>query len=196
MYSASKSIAGLVDQIALRSPSHLALTSPFQKHKFTYKELSEKTHALAGWLSLYGFEKRDLLVSDLPNTSENLMVQLACNRLGVCYATAKDLESMSKFAKVKGSIAADSTGFLAETNLSLPCLSAEFLEDLIHKGGLDDFFEEVADDSEISDVHAYYNSTSPFTNEQALQLGEDAAFKLAVHEGDVVCVSVTLCHGA
>ena len=194
MYSNAKTIAGLVDQVARRAPSRLALTSPFQKHKFTYGELSETTHALAGWLSLYGFEKNDLLVSDLPNTSENLLVQLACNRLGVCYTTVKDNESMTKFPKIKGAICTDSTGFLADINLPVPTLSGDFLEDLIHQGGLDNFTQETFDARDSSAAHAYYNSTTPFTNEEALKLGEEAAFQLAVHENDVVCVSVTLCH--
>ena len=193
MYSTAKTISGLVDHVARRSPSRLALTSPFQKHKFTYGELSETTQALAGWLSMYGFEKNDLLVSDLPNTSENLMVQLACNRLGVCYTTVKDLEGLAKFPKIKGSISIEN-GFLATTTLPLPTLSGDFLEDLIHEGGLANFSQEIADSSDISSTHAYYNSTTPFTNEQALKLGEDAAFQLAVHEEDIVCVSITLCH--
>lgn len=195
MYSSAKTIAGLVDQVALRAPSRMALISPFQKHQFNYKELSETTQSLAGWLSLYGFEKNDLLVSDLPNTSENLIVQLACNRLGVCYATAKDIEGMTKYPKVKGAISADSTGFLADTALPVPVLSGDFLEDLIHNGGLDDFDNEASDDGRSPEnAHAFYNSTTPFTNGEALKLGEDAAFKLAVHEADVVCVSITLCH--
>ena len=94
---AARTIAGLVDAVAIRSPSKLALLSPFQSsQKFTYEELSTSTNALAGWLSLYGYERGDLLVSDLPNVSENLMLQIACNRLGVVYATAKNIEAMAK----------------------------------------------------------------------------------------------------
>jgi hypothetical protein len=39
--------------------------------------------------------------------------------------------------------------------------------------------------------HAYYTSTTPCTNQQALEQGEEAAWELSL---DVVCVSVTLCH--
>ncbi|CAB9522983.1 expressed unknown protein [Seminavis robusta] len=188
-----KTIAGLVDAAASKSPSRLALISPFQNQEFTYQELSQTTHALAGFLSMYGFEKKDLLVSDLPNTTENLMVQLACNRLGVAYATAKDLGGMTKYPKVKGAICTASEGFLAETNLPLPYLDGNFLTELIHEGGLEQFSDEVAD-ADPTLPHAYYNSTSPFTNEQALKLGEEAAFQLAVYDEDVICVSITLCH--
>ena len=197
MYRSSsiKTITNLVDAAANRFPSRLAMTSPFQKHKFTYQELSQTSSALAGFLSMYGFEKKDLLVSDLPNTSENLLMQLACNRLGVAYVTAKDMDALAKFPKVKGAICTDSTGYLAETNFPLPCLSGDFLEELIHKGGLDDFSQETADAGDDSTTHAFYNSTVPFTNGDALTLGGDAAFQLAIYEEDVICVSVTLSHG-
>jgi AMP-binding enzyme len=194
MYSSKiKSIAGLVDAAANRAPSRMALLSPFQGHQFTYEELSKTTSALAGFLTMYGFETKDILVSDLPNTSENLLVQLACNRLGVAYATAKDAQGMSKFTRVKGAICTDSKGFLADTSLPLPVLEADFLSALINEGGLDSYGYEVAD-AGGDNPHAFYNSTSAFTNGEALQLAEKAAFQLAVHDQDVVCVAITLCH--
>ena len=192
---AARTIAGLVDAVAIRSPSKLALLSPFQSsQKFTYEELSTSTNALAGWLSLYGYERGDLLVSDLPNVSENLMLQIACNRLGVVYATAKNIEAMAKFPKVKGAISTNGKGFLAETNLPLPFLDGEMLQGLIHGGGLDSFQDESFDIGELNTTHAHYNSTAAYTNEMALEQGEDAAFRLSMSEEDVVCVSITLCH--
>ena len=85
-----QTLAAVVDAVAARSPSRLALTSPFQGQQMTYQQLSQTTNALAKWLSKYGFAQHDLLVSDLPNVSENLLLQLACNRLGVGYGTAKN----------------------------------------------------------------------------------------------------------
>jgi acyl-CoA synthetase (AMP-forming)/AMP-acid ligase II len=194
MYSSKiKSIAGLVDAAANRAPSRTALISPFQGHQFTYEELSKTSSALAGFLTMYGFEKKDLLVSDLPNTSENLLVQLACNRLGVAYTTVKDVQGMSKFPKVKGAICTDSKGFLADTCLPLSVLEGDFLTELIHEGGLNNYGYEIAD-AGGDNPHAFYNSTTAFTNDEALKLAEAAAFKLAVHDQDVVCVSITLCH--
>jgi acyl-CoA synthetase (AMP-forming)/AMP-acid ligase II len=194
----SKSIAAAVDLIAQRVPSRLAVVSPFQKagaNEITYGQLSSKSIALAGFLSAYGYEKSDILMCDLPNVSENLLLQLACNRLGVHFATAKNLESMAKFTKVKGAVTAQPKGFLAETNLPLPYLDGEYLENLIHKGGLDDFSMETNDaGDQLDSVHAYYNSLKPFTNGEALQLGEQAANALEMMDQDKVCVSVTLCH--
>jgi hypothetical protein len=193
-----KTIAAALDATAVRFPKRVALVSPFQSsEKLTYEDLGKKTNALAGFLAAYGFEKKDLLVSDLPNISENLMLQIACNRLGVHYATAKNLEGMAKFPKVKGSVSATSDGFLTNTGLTLPTLSGDFLLDLIHNGGLDEYrFEafDLQDGKEHLQPHAFYNSTTPFTNEQALTQGQEAAFELAMIEQDVVCISITLCH--
>ena len=189
-------IAAALDAAAARSPSRLALTSPFQANqKFTYEELRRTTNALAGWLSLYGLEKNDVIISDLPNISENLILQVACNRLGVGYGTAKNIEAMAKFPKVKGAVSSSGTGFLADTNLPLPVLSGEFLLDLIHEGGLDGFGggEELDDGSEDTS-HGFYNSVTGYTNAQALLHGQEAVHALPVIEDDVVCVSVTLCH--
>lgn len=86
---------------------------------------------------------------------------------------------------------------MAKTTLSVPHLSGEFLRDLIHNGGLDDFREEsFVEPEEGADApHAYYNSpAAPFTNRQAVEQGEDAAFELSMCVDDKVCISVTLCH--
>lgn len=202
----TKTIAAILDATALKFPTRRAVVSPFQSHSFTYEELSETSDALAGFLQLYGYERKDVLLSDLPNTTENLLLQLACNRLGVYYCTVKNLEQMAQFPKVKGAVAATTAGFLAETNLPLPYLSGDFLVDLIHNGGgksagmslkeymLDHYDQEGQEDAADS-PHAFYNSpTTPYTNRQAIQHGQEAAEELIVVEQDVICIAVTLCH--
>lgn len=199
--TAVRTIAELLDAAAFRSGSRIALKSPFQSQSFTFDQLRRTTNALAGWLNLYGYNKNDLMISDLPNVTENLLLQLACNRIGVAYATAKNLEGMAKFPKVKGATVSASDGFLVDTTLPLPPLSGDFLVDLIHNGGLDDFQDEEPEiisegslDQPKTMSHAFYNSTTPFTNQEALEQGENAAFELAMCEDDIVCVSITLCH--
>lgn len=205
MTSARKTIAGLLDATALRFPTRRALVSPFQSQSFTYEELRQTSDSLAGFLQLYGFERKDLLISDLPNTTENVLLQLACNRLGVHFGTAKNLEQMAQFPRVKGAVVATPSGFLADTNLPLPYLSGDFLVELLHGGGksmgmsLADFRLEhenqEAQEDAAEATHAYYNSTSnPFTNQKALQHGAEAAEELIVVEQDVICISITLCH--
>lgn len=193
----AKSIAGLAEAVASKAPSRVALKSPFQSQTFTYRQLSETSNALAGFLSLYGYERNDVLMSDLPNISENLLLQLACNRLGVAYATTKNLEGLAKFPKVKGAVVASTdSGFLADCTLPLPHLGGDFLLGLIHDGGLEDEFgQESFAEQEPDTVHAFYSSpTAPYTNREAVEQGEKAAFELSMYEKDVICVSVTLCH--
>lgn len=200
-----KTIAAALDAAALKFPSRRALVSPLQsstvgyKSTFTYQELRQTSNALAGYLNLYGYERHDVIVSDLPNTTENLILQLACNRLGVHYGTAKNLESMaSQFPKVKGAVAATADGFLAETNLEFPFLDGNTLIELIHKGGLKEFTSEEHDQEDVERVeqvpHAFYNSKTGYSNQQALQHGVEAADQLKITEEDVVCISITLCH--
>jgi len=219
---AVKTIAAALDATAMRIPDRTALVSASPEalmrtltatesssgddealplSRYSYGDFHEKTNQLAGFLKLYGYERNDVMISDLPNVAENLMLQVACNRIGVAYATAKDLGGMAKLAKVKGSVSATGTGFLAETNLSLPSLSGDFLLDMIHgtsganNSFLDLEFEDNEQDGSTSlPSHAYYNSTKPFTNEEALEMGADAAWEIAMIEDDVVCVAITLCH--
>jgi len=224
-----KTIAASLDATALRVPDRVALVSASPEslmrtitatdannaldfNHYKYRDFRDKTNRLAGFLKLYGYERNDTLISDMPNVAENLMLQIACNRIGVTYATAKGLEGMTKLTKVRGSVSAAGTGFLAETNFSLPYLSGDYLLDLIHGTnestgsnnglfGLEEFDlednEQDVDDTESSESlppHAYYNSTTPFTNQEALELGKNSAWELAMVEEDVVCVAITLCH--
>lgn len=192
-----KTIAAAVDTAAERFPDRPALISPLQSisERITYMELSQTTNALAGWLSNYGFERNDLLISDLPNITENLMLQIACNRLGVGYGTAKSLDKMNNtFSKIKGTVSSTGTGFLAEAALPLPHISGDFLVKLFNSGGLDEFKDTRLDNGEQDSGHGFYNTATPYTNKQALNHGKDAAKELNMIKEDVVCISITLCH--
>jgi hypothetical protein len=215
-----KTIAAALDATAIRLPNHLAVISSSSssslqqkssdknnnnnnipkgtQNRYTYDELRLKTNEVAGFLQAYGYERNDIIVSDLPNIAENLMFQIACNRLGITYATTKNIEGMAKLPKVNGAVSTTGEGYLAETNLPSPYLSGDFVMNLIHGDGLDDFRFEDYDqpDEEIVNIvpHAYYNNTTPFTNSDALELGETAAWELAMVPDDKVCISITLCH--
>lgn len=211
-----KTIAAALDAAAARLPNKTALVSPFQEvgpNRLTFQELQTKTQQLAGFLQLYGFERNDVIVSDLANTSENLMLQIACNRLGVSYATVPKHEALAKLPPpVRCAVSVSDDGYLAQTGLPLPFLSGQFLMDLIYGGGLQDYSTEDNDQEDELDFtddflnngpkkteskpppHAYYNNTNPFTNQEALDLGSKAAWELAMIDDDSVCIAVTLCH--
>lgn len=192
-----KTISAAVDAAAERFPTRIALSSPLQSNseRLTYKALSLKTNALAGWLSNYGFASNDLLISDLPNIAENLILQIACNRLGVGYGTAKSLEKMNEtFSGVKGAVSSTDAGFLAKSDLPLPCISGDRLLSLVNDGGLEEFQDVKLDTGDENSGHGYFNKAAPYTNKQALEHGKDALQELKITEEDVVCISITLCH--
>ena len=202
-----KSIAGALDLMAQQTPLQVALqtrrsalaakTTAKIPDKFTYQELSHTSQALAGFLSAYGYERKDVLVCDLPATAENLLVQLACNRLGVHVATVPSLEHLAKFPRVKGAVTAKATGFLAETNLPLPYLDGDFLLDFLYHGStLQDFGMEVQDAGDVRNgIHSFYHSPQrPLSNQQALELGLQAADAVDMQAVDIVCLAGSLNH--
>ena len=62
---------------------------------FTYGELSAISSGLGNHLqSSVSAGKETVIVSDLPNISENLILQLACSHLKASFATVKDAEGL------------------------------------------------------------------------------------------------------
>lgn len=168
---------------ALRSQSEGIITN--------FQFLEREAAATAAALEARGYRAGETLVSDLGNVSQNLVLQLACSRLGVCYGTAKNdkaLAALRSAVDVRGAVYADAEGPLARGDL--PGLDAAVLAA--------DADRRFGDDAEAaapeSAAHAYFNSTSPLTNEHLEALAEDAASNLELTDADGACVSVTLCH--
>lgn len=157
-----------------------------------------------------------VLISDLPNTAEHVLVQLACNRLGVHFASAASLEDMAKFPRIRGAVTAlgnnnnntnttATPGFLADINLPLPYLDDALLADLLYGSGHNhlgislqaDFGMESHDAGDVLDgVHAFYGSPDAgMTNQQALELGHQAAAAVQAVKmtaDDTVCIAAPL----
>jgi hypothetical protein len=202
-----KSLAAALDAVAAKYPQRLAVTtcsasgnnsSSSRCSRLTYQELSHTTQVVATRLADYGYQPQDVLVSDFPNVGENLVLQLACNRLGVAYATAKNAASLANnLPVIKGAVAIDSSGFLQDANLPLDLLTGaafqEFVDDaeIVSKGQDGLPLLAVGD---LDTPHAFYNSGTPYTNRQALAHGRDAAQQLSMIGDDVVCISITLGH--
>ncbi|MGD1954723.1 MAG: AMP-binding protein [Sphingomonadales bacterium] len=79
----SKTIAQAFLETANRYPDRLALVSCHQSLRWTYRELAEKTDALAKGLHALGLQKGDRLGIWSPNKAEWVLTQLATARLGV-----------------------------------------------------------------------------------------------------------------
>lgn len=105
--------------------------------------------------------------------------------------------SLANMPVIKGAVAIDSHGFLQDANLPLNLLTGaafqEFVDDaeVVLKG--QDGLPLLAV-GELDTPHAFYNSSTPYTNRQALAHGRDAAQQLSMTGDDVVCVAITLGH--
>ena len=179
LYSLAKAAAG-------RWPSAVAVRSQSEKLVVTFGALERQASATAVALSGRGFEAGQVLICDLQNVAQNLVLQLACSKLGVSYATAKKSADMYEALDVGGVVYKDDASHLKASKL--PALSAaDLLVETVQADG-----EDVAGGSNPN--HAYFNSTSPLTNDEVMSLAEDAATHLELSHLDTACVSITLCH--
>jgi len=204
---ALRTLAHAVDVAARRAPMSLALLAPQQAVAKTYGELRRDTRAIARALANWGVRRNDIIASDLPNTAENFLLQLAAARLGAAMATVKDQNALESLCttmqadgrRVCGAATVDAASFLAG-NASLPLPSA------VVGGTLESILSattESADDAETESADAdghpeqalgFWNSTKAMTHQEALKLGSAAAKHLSMTAADRVAVSITLCH--
>ena len=54
---------------------------------------------MASGLQSIGVTPGSVVLSDLPNVAENLVLQIACNRLGAAMGTAKDSKKVDEMRK-------------------------------------------------------------------------------------------------
>lgn len=202
-----RTLACALDRAAARAPLSPALLVPEQGKALSYGELSRSTRAFAAGLRAWGIRAGDVIVSDLPNVSENLALQIAASRAGAAVATVKDAEALFKLAvlisatggRVSGTVAASASSFLSEAAPSLPLgsiLAGAALEAMM-RGPPHVAPEDAASTPESTNLNpalAYWNSTAPLTHVDALAQGAAAAKQLALTGEDRVCVAITLCH--
>ena len=86
----------LAQAAAKRWPTAVALRSQTEALTLDFGTLERRAAATAAVLQSKGLEAGQVLVSDLQNTSQNLVVQLACSSLGVAYGTAKNDAALAK----------------------------------------------------------------------------------------------------
>lgn len=200
-------LAAFIDRLAVAAPTRMAVLSPLQKkiRSLDYAELSARSLGLAVNLSReYGYSRGDILVSDIPNTTENLILQLACSRLGVAYSTVKDAAGLAalreKHDRIRGVVTTSHSSTLstAAKFFHPPILASdESSDDMLYQ-----YMEETSTYTAATDGKkieedtpwAYFNSTSPLRHIEIMQLGSDSSRYLNISGSDRVCVSITLCH--
>jgi len=178
----------LLERGAARWPA-ASLRSQPEGLVLSFGDLERRAAATAAALRDRGYRGGEALVSDLGNVSRNVVLQLACSRLGVAYATAKNakaLAALTAAVDVRGAVVA-AGGAGDALSESLATIRA------------DDLFAEadrrLGDDaSGAGAVHAYFNSTTPLANDEVDALAADAAAHLELSAADTACVSITLSH--
>lgn len=114
-------------------PELTALVAPQQGVDLVYGELDLRVRSLANGLSELGVKRGDAVVTDFPNTAENLISQLALSHLGAAVASAKDAAAVAKLQEARPVVAAlcaTKQSALAQLPLRLPAviLSGEPVE--------------------------------------------------------------------
>lgn len=195
----------LLAAVRRAAPEAVALLSPKQDMSLTYGELDDKVRRLAGGLRTLGVGRGHVVASDLPNTAENLFLQLALSHLGASFATAKDAKSLKE--KVEGkvvcAVASDGHSWFADTAQLPESVKTRVVLDTAHgfdKSGhlaFSDLLQSPVDSEPAAatpeDLFASYNGAA-MTQKQAVSLGQNAASVLKSTAEDRSCVSITLCH--
>jgi len=181
----------LAQAAAKRWPTAVALRSQTEALTLDFGTLERRAAATAAVLQSKGLEAGQVLISDLQNTSQNLVVQLACSSLGVAYGTAKNEKALAKLTStldVGGILCTDAPndGHMAH-GVSLILPAADLHQESMGREG-----ESVSGGA--NENHAFYNSTSPLTNDAIDALAEDAIKHLELTPSDTACVSITLSH--
>jgi len=202
--SASPSLASLV---AKAPKNALALLAPQQEVVYSYEQLDLKVRCLASGLEDIGYKPGSVALSDIPNTAENLVLQLALAHVGASIMTppkdAATLSTLSEKYNVCGVICVDATNPPSVSEGLRQPLPTVFIEagDGRPAGPTVDFNELLAHcpprgDSPAANAESLLGvyGGSALTHGQAITLGQQAAAKLELTSSDVVCASITLMH--
>ncbi|CAJ1394147.1 unnamed protein product [Effrenium voratum] len=190
---AKGSLASLVSQAGLSQASRVAVAAPQQGVTWSFGELSEKASRVAGWLSQRKVGPGCTVATDLPNSVENLLLQVACSWLGASVATAKDEAALAELEKV------------TDLRLAVTHKAGDSVNPALAKYPLPEEAVSVDLDGslpmgdpvnmQLGDVFAYWSSTKALTNAEAIDvLGAAAKARLGIESEDRVLVSITLCH--
>lgn len=196
----ASSLASLVKKHAVERPQALALAAPHQEVSWTFCELETRATQVVKALTSRGFKQGQVVVTDLPNSVENLLLQVACSRLNMAVATVKDeqaLSDLSKSVQVQGAISHKPESFLATAQLPVPSVVEDDLNGSLQKLLAVNLDSGLAPYPEVDGSAAlgYWSSLKALSNAEALDvMGAASKQKLSITSSDRVLVSITLCH--
>lgn len=197
---AASSLAFLVCSQAKENGSHLAVAAPKQGVRWSFKEVEERAGRVAAGLAKHGVTRGSTVVTDLPNSADNLLLQVSCSWLGAAVATAKDESQLAELQKVTDLRLAvthksgDSVN-AALARYQLPA-SPVIVEDLDGELAVLAAREAAPLEAPRGDAAlGFWSSTKALTNSEAIEeMGAAAKERLAMTNADRVLVSITLCH--
>lgn len=140
------------------------------------------------------------MVTDLPNSADNLLLQVSCSWLGAAVATAKDESQLAELQKVTDLRLAvtHKSGDSVNAALARYQLSASpvIVEDLDGELAVLAAREAAPLEAPRGDAAlGFWSSTKALTNSEAIEeMGAAAKERLAMTNADRVLVSITLCH--
>ena len=111
--TSTASATSLAGAVGAAPASALALLAPQQAVSWTYEELDLKARKLACGLEDLGYKPGSVIVSNLPNTAENLLLQVALAHVGAAITgPPKDDDALAGLAEkydVRGVACIDGT---------------------------------------------------------------------------------------
>lgn len=197
-----RSASSLASLVCQAEKSSTAVAAPKQGVCWTFGEIEEKAGRVAAGLAKHGVTRGSTVVTDLPNSVENLLLQVSCSWLGAAVATAKDESQLAELQKVTDlrlavtHTAGDSVNAVL-ARYPLPA-SPVIIEDL--NGEL---IPLATTGASIPTLEApkgeaalgFWSSTKALTNREAIdEMGAAAKERLTMTATDRVLVSITLCH--
>ena len=178
-----------------------ALASPTEGIAWSYADLNNKVHTLAHGLTAAGFKIGDKIGAKLPNSADNVVVQLASAVLGLRVVTVKDAALLPEIG-CKGWVKVGGDGN-SEPTLTMPDGASKgqrTLHSVMEEGAARDDgrnFETGIPAANLAiDEFAQYGgvdaSCTPLGT--LLDIGDNVCSHLSLTEEDVVCVPVNLNH--
>eukprot|EP00913_Durusdinium_trenchii_P021187 g19905.t1 len=209
---AASSLASLVWSQAAQEGSKLAVAAPQQGVSWSFTELEQRAGRIAGGLAKHGVTRGSTVVTDLPNSADNLLLQVSCSS-GEASFRADDEGQLAELQKVTDLKLAVThrSGDAVNAALAKYQLPAKpvVVEDGWHSETWSPDFDldgELAPlvQSEVPErvsvagddtLLGYWSSTKALTIREAIEeMGAAAKERLAITAADRVLVSITLCH--
>eukprot|EP00435_Cladocopium_sp_Y103_P055273 s765_g18.t1 len=199
---AASSLASLVCSQAKENGSHLAVAAPKQGVRWSFKDVEDRAGRVAAGLAKHGVTRGSTVVTDLPNSADNLLLQVSCSWLGA--ADESQLAELQKVTDLRLAVTHKSgdsvNAALARYQLPAspvvvedPCSSMQDLDGEL--GVLAAAAPAPMEGPRGDAALGFWSSTKALTNSEAIEeMGAAAKERLAMTNADRVLVSITLCH--